>query len=278
MEITVGEPCATDAPAKHHQYDRHAPLGRAARGMARTKASDRQTLSFSLRKMGAVHDLRNLLQIVASALQLIDREADRGAVTNVHRLTQSALLSIDRAATLSRSILDNSSQGGVQPDPVDLTDTLAVMRDRISLTAGRSIAVGIRAEDGVRSVRCDRGQFEDALLNLVANARDAMPDGGRVTISLSQSVSEGSSRPRVVVRVTDTGQGMTDETRRQALVPFFTTKPKGKGTGLGLATVSDFATRAGGSVEIESVVGKGTSVILSLPVEDVDQQVAEEVW
>ncbi len=263
METIVADPCAVEAGATDCRHARHA--------CASPIEHSGDPLNFGLRKVGLVHDLRNLLQVVASALQLIDREADRGATANVHRLSQSALRSIDRAAALSRTILDAAPTHPGPADAVDLADTIAAMRDLISLTAGRSVVIEILAEGGALPVRCDRGEFEDVLLNLVANARDAMPDGGRVTISLSRSVS-GASAPRsragVVLRVDDTGHGMPDATRLQALMPFFTTKPKGKGTGLGLAMVSDFATRAGGSVEIESVVGDGTSVIVCLPVDE----------
>ena len=270
METILADPCAARVRGIHGLYGRRAPAATpesTASPMARVGDVSR----FDLRQVGLVHDLRNLLQVVSSALQLIDREADRGATANVHRLAQSALRSVDRAAVLSRAILDAAPKPAVSAEVVDLAAAIAAMRDLISLTAGRSVVVDIFAESGAPSVRCDRGEFEDVLLNLIANARDAMPEGGRVTISLSRSLSGASaptSHPGVVLRVDDTGHGMSDSTRLRALTPFFTTKPMGRGTGLGLAIVNDFATRAGGSVEIESAVGAGTSVIVCLPVDE----------
>ncbi len=223
--------------------------------------------SFGLREMGLVHDLRNLLQIVSSAVQLIEREADRNNPAAVHRLAQSALASVDRATALSREIA-----GTISPDRsrelVDVATILATMRDLISLTVGPSVLVDIRSSDGIPQVRCDGRQLENALLNLVANARDAMPGGGELRISLfldEDTVSLTTGGYEVALRIDDTGHGMTADLLRQVLTPFFTTKPADRGSGLGLSIVRDFAVSCGGSVAIESILGEGTSVLLRLP-------------
>jgi signal transduction histidine kinase len=272
METILAHVSSTTSPAGEQERGLHAPF-EGPEVSALPDLSDAGLAGFGVRKLGLVHDLRNLLQVVASALQLIDREADRGAVVDVHRLTRSALLSVDRAADLSRKILDTSTATSARPGLVDLNATLVAMRDPISLTAGRSVAIDVLSADSVSPVRCDRREFENVVLNLVANARDAMPTGGRLTISLFQNGGRENaavSRLNVVLQVDDTGQGMSDATIRQALTPFFTTKPRHAGSGLGLAMVNDFALRAGGLVQIESIVGKGTSVILRLPSDEAE--------
>lgn len=273
METLLAHACAADEPLVEGPYGLRAPQQTPGEPTSPDRASG-DLGSRAFRKLGLVHDLRNLLQVISSALQLIDREADRaGTAIDVHRLTQSALSSIDRAADLSRQILDTSSPTSAPADAVDLTAALVAMRDSISLVAGRSVAIEILTGDDVPQVRCDRREFENVLLNLVANARDAMPTGGQLTISLN-GFSGGATgavmgRSMAVLRVEDTGSGMSDATKHRALTPFFSTKPKDRGTGLGLAIVNDFALRAGGSVEIESILGMGTSIVVRLPSNDI---------
>lgn len=213
------------------------------------------------------HDMKNLLQIISSAIQLIDREVDRGNTAAIHRLAQSAQSSVDRAAALSREFLDVAAVDSEDPF-VNVGVVLFGMRDLIALTAGPSIKVEVLSGDGLPSVRCSRRKLENALLNLVANARDAMPEGGQLTIALfmdDTAVSLTTGAFEVVLKVNDTGHGMSAGTLKQVLTPFFTTKPASQGTGLGLSSVRDFVANCGGSVSIDSVVGEGTSVMLRLP-------------
>lgn len=223
---------------------------------------------FGLREIGLVHDLRNLLQITSSAVQLIDREADRSNPAAIRRLAQSALASVERATALSREIVGVPLAAEHSRDLVDVSSVLGSMRDLISLTVGPSIAVEILSSDGLPHVRCAGRQLENALLNLVANARDAMPGGGALTISLfldEDTINLATGAYEVALKIDDTGHGMTADLLRQVLTPFFTTKPADRGTGLGLSIVREFAVSCGGSVAIESILGEGTSVLLRLP-------------
>jgi hypothetical protein len=189
MEALLAHACAVDEPLGESRCRLHAPLRKPKEPTSPDWATG-DLASRGFRKLGLVHDLRSLLQVIASALQLIDREADRtGAAIDVHRLTQSALSSIDRAAAPNRQILDTSSPTSAPADSVDLTVVLAAMRDSISLVAGHSVAIDILTGDCIPQVRCDWREFEDVLLNLVVNARDAMPTGGRLTISLNKCSS-----------------------------------------------------------------------------------------
>jgi signal transduction histidine kinase len=222
--------------------------------------------SLGLGTAGLAHDLRNLLQIISSAVQLIDREVDRGNAAAVHRLAKSAQASVDRATALSREIITSTDADDEQL--VSVAIVLVTLRDLISLTVGPTIQVEILSSDGIPAVRCSRRKLENALLNLVANARDAMPDGGRLKISLfldETAVNLATGRFQVAVKVDDTGQGMSQATLRSVLTPFFTTKPADRGTGIGLSSVRDFVAGCGGSVTIESILGEGTSVLLHLP-------------
>ncbi|OEO30712.1 hypothetical protein VW23_019785 [Devosia insulae DS-56] len=230
--------------------------------------NDADVRSFGLREMGLVHDLRNLLQIISSAVQLIEREADRNNPAAVHRLAQSAQASVERATALSREIAGVSRSPDRSRELVDVATILGAMRDLISLTVGPSVRVDIYSSDGIPHVRCDGRHLENALLNLVANARDAMPGGGELRISLfldEDSVNLATGGYEVALKIDDTGHGMSRDLLRQVLTPFFTTKPADRGTGLGLSIVRDFADSCGGSVAIESILGEGTSVLLRLP-------------
>jgi CheY-like chemotaxis protein len=178
------------------------------------------------------------------------------------------------AARLTGQLLAFARRQSVAPEVLDAGQLVAETVEMIRRMLGRTITVRVMAEDAGCAVRVDRSQFENALLNLAVNARDAMPDGGRLSIEVYATVLEESyvrdhagavAGPQVVVAVTDTGTGMMPETARQAFEPFFTTKPRGKGTGLGLAQVYSFARQSGGHAELASVLGQGTRVTIYLP-------------
>jgi two-component system NtrC family sensor kinase len=212
---------------------------------------------------GIVHDFGNLLQVVSSAIRLIEKKLDRPALLDVAPFIDGALRSVDRANALSRQLLGDSRQENKLEEAVCLESVLAAMRPAICWAAGPDIRVELALDGEVPAVFCCAREFESAVLNLVINAKDAMPNGGVLRIAVGRGSFDGSST--VVVRVTDTGCGMSAETARRAFQPLFTTKPPGRGTGLGLAMVSNFARRAGGSVQIESAANCGTSVFLRLP-------------
>jgi signal transduction histidine kinase len=218
------------------------------------------------------HDMGNLLQVVASAVCLIERDLKTTNIDGIRKRCMSAREAVDRIVALRNQILDLARVQPTVLQRVDVTAVLPGLRGLIDLTLGRDICFEMRCEDDVPAITCDAQELENALFNLVLNARDAMPSGGRLTVALSRGAG-GWADPRVVVtqasrvviRVTDTGCGMSPAVLSRVFTPFYSTKGAGRGTGLGLPMVSEFALRAGGSVEIESKLGVGTAVTLSLP-------------
>jgi signal transduction histidine kinase len=180
---------------------------------------------------------------------------------------QGALESVDRAAALSKQILGFSRAENGLEKFVHLGAAIAAIENPIRWTAGPAIQVDL-ALDAAPAVFCNIHELENAVLNLVINARDAMPEGGRLCIASyvddrgKADLLAAEEGPTVVLRVTDTGCGMTPEILMRAFQPRFTTKTAERGNGLGLAMVQEFARRSGGSVTIESAVGEGTSVVL----------------
>ena len=215
---------------------------------------------------GVAHDLGNQLQIVASAVRLIERGLQRTGQDAFSPLTRSALESLDRAGALVLTMLGRSPKPA--DAPLALGPCLEAIQERILLVAGPSIVVEFVLGHDVPAVRCDLGELEDAIFNLVSNAARAMPLGGRLTLTVcrgDERPSETGLGPKAVLRVGDTGCGMSADVLTRAFKPYFTTQSGDRGTGLGLAMVRGFARRAGGSAEIESEVGIGTSVTLRLP-------------
>ena len=217
------------------------------------------------------HDLGNLLQVVSSVVRLIDRNLDEPTRAAMRPLTESALASVDKAAALSRDILNLTRPGADVADVTFPADILTAMQDMICLAAGPAIEVEFDCDDGVPAVACSGRALENAVLNLVINARAAMLSGGRLTLSVSVQSHTLESRggapvsdATVVISVRDTGVGMSEATAKQVFRPFFTTKPPGRG-GLGLTMVGDFVRRAGGSVLLSSLEGEGTTVALMMP-------------
>ena len=206
----------------------------------------------------SAHDLRNQLQIVGSAVRLIERNLHPADGDRLRAYIDGALISIDRASTLSQRILDCSSADGAS-EVMHLHAVVGDIRDVILLAAGPSVSVAFDRVEEVPPVACHRRDLENVILNLVVNAQDAMDGVGRLALSI------GRDGAVAVLRVTDTGCGMPPEVARRALTPFFTTKRDGGGTGLGLAMADAFARSAGGSIRIDSVPGMGTSVSLRLP-------------
>jgi signal transduction histidine kinase len=221
--------------------------------------------------VGVAHDLGNLLQIIASGLHLIDRNLRQSTGADLKPFCDGALAAIDRAAMLRLQILDCARAHDASPSSIDLGAAVAGIRGLIQLAAGPEVHVEVAAPKDIVRVQCDAQALEHVILNLVVNARDAMPQGGRLTIetALSEPWSDNgavlSGPVSATLRVIDTGCGMSPETLADASKTFFTTKHFGMGTGLGLALVCDFARRCGGWAEIDSIIGEGTRVTLRLP-------------
>ncbi|MBV1796509.1 ATP-binding protein [Siccirubricoccus sp. G192] len=223
---------------------------------------------------GIAHDFNNVLQAVSGGIGLIHRRAgDRAAV---ERLTGMVEEAARRGASVTRRLLAFSRREELRPAALDAGELLGGLREVLSATLGPRIRVEVEAEPGLPPVLADRGQLETVLVNLATNARDAMPDGGTLTLStrMHRAGGEGGpgclkgAGPYVHLAIADTGQGMSADTLARASEPFFTTKPQGQGTGLGLAMARSFAKGSGGALAIASEPGQGTTVSLWLPVTD----------
>jgi two-component system, NtrC family, sensor kinase len=212
---------------------------------------------------GIVHDFGNLMQVVSSAVRLIEQKLDPSALFDVSPFINGALRSLERANALSKQLLGVSREESAHEEAICLESVLAAMRLPICWSVGADVRVELALNEDVPAVFCCAREFESVVLNLVVNAKDAMPNGGVLRIAAYRSSFDDDTT--AVVRVTDTGCGMSAETAKRAFRPLFTTKPVGRGTGLGLAIVNDFAHRVGGSVQIESAENCGTSVTLRLP-------------
>ena len=222
---------------------------------------------------GLAHDFNNMLAVIVNNANLAKRLLDRGE-TNVVRFLDGALEGAERAATLTRRLLAFSRQQPLSPAQIDPNKLVASMAELLRRTLGKNIRLETVLAGGVWLIHVDPAQLESAILNLALNARDAMPNGGNLTIETSNAFldEEYSSRhigirtgQYVLIAITDTGVGMGSEVAARAFDPFFTTKPQGKGTGLGLSQVHGFTLQSSGHVKIYSEVGRGTTIKIYFP-------------
>jgi signal transduction histidine kinase len=223
---------------------------------------------------GVAHDFNNLLMIILGNLEIAERSLERSDLQKARRGIEVARSGARRAASLTQRLLAFSRQQPRAPQLVDVNVLITGLSDLIHQSAASNIAVELALMDDPWSTLADPNQLEIALLNLVINARDAMPKGGAVTIETAQVTRATEASPISIpvpgnefVRITvrDTGIGMSREVAARACEPFFTTKGAGKGTGLGLHQVVDFTRQAGGHVQIDSEPGIGTAVTMFLP-------------
>ena len=221
---------------------------------------------------GIAHDFNNLLTGIVGSLDLMRMRIARGRTDDLDRYIKNAMTSAQRAASLTHRLLAFARRQPLDPRPTDVNLLIAGMEDLLRRTIHEAIALAIDPAPDVWATLCDPHQLENAILNLAINARDAMPDGGTLTIATANSVAaEGGLIDReavhdyVLIRVTDTGSGMAPDVMARAFDPFFTTKPIGQGTGLGLSMIYGFARQSEGQATIESEVGRGTTVNLYLP-------------
>jgi signal transduction histidine kinase len=209
---------------------------------------------------GVAHDLGNHLQVATTAIHLLKLELTKADAAEVRACADGALEALQRANALSRRIVRLSRDDSGVGD-VDVEEALTAMRDALRWTAGPTMRVHLDIGGAASPIRCDIREFESAVLNLVANARDASPDGALIAIAVRGDPHSHS----VLVAVRDEGCGMAPESARRAFEPFFTTKAPCNGAGLGLALVADFARRTGGDASLDSAPGVGTTVVLRLP-------------
>ena len=218
---------------------------------------------------GVAHDFNNLLTAVLGNLELaIRRSTDDG----IRRYLEGATQAAQRGAKITSQLLAFSRTQRLQTEPIDLNSIVTRMGDLVFRTIGATVRIETVLENNLWQATADPSQIELVILNLAVNARDAMPNGGRLTISTANVPREEQNKPAelaagdyVAVCVNDTGTGMTDEVLRKAFEPFFTTKAVGSGTGLGLSQVYGIAKQIGGGVSIATKVGEGTKVTVYLP-------------
>lgn len=222
---------------------------------------------------GIAHDFNNMLAGIIVSLELLQKRAEQGRYSDIPRYVSSALSSANKAAALTNRLLAFSRQQTLEPRLIRPNRLVIDIEDMLCRTVGPGITIETALSADVGSIVSDPSQLENALLNLVINARDAMPEGGKVQIKTSSvwleeplaAQHELSPGAYMKLSVEDNGSGMPPEILERVFDPFFTTKPQGKGTGLGLSMVYGFAKQSGGNVTIDSMPGEGSTVSIYLP-------------
>jgi PAS domain S-box-containing protein len=222
---------------------------------------------------GLAHDFNNLLTGIIGSLEVMQSRLGQGRLGELDRYITAAQGASRRAATLTHRLLAFSRRQTLDPKPTNVNRLVAGMEELIRRTVGPAIEIEVVGAAGLWTTLIDPSQLESALLNLCINSRDAMPEGGRITIETANTwLDDRAGRERdlpagqyISLCVTDTGTGMTPEVIARAFDPFYTTKPLGQGTGLGLSMVYGFARQSGGQVRIYSEIGQGSTVCLYLP-------------
>ncbi len=221
---------------------------------------------------GIAHDFNNVLHIISGNVQLM--QSMSAGDERLQKRLKSMQSAVERGAKLSSQLLSFARRQPLQPVVVNLQRTLLDMDDLLQRALGGAVQIRFDTADGLWNTQVDRGQLENVVLNLVINARDAMPGGGTVTVALANATVDPEHARRMVdlpagdyvrLSVADTGTGMNAEVRAVAFEPFFTTKPVGQGTGLGLSMAYGFVKQSGGHIELDSEPGKGTTVVIYLP-------------
>ncbi|WP_371126019.1 PAS domain-containing protein [Bradyrhizobium sp.] len=269
----------TGVSDQHHTYTVARDVTAEKAAAERLKATEEALLQSQ--KMEAVgqltggiaHDFNNLLTGIVGSLDLLQTRLNQGRTDNVARYINAAMTSANRAAALTHRLLAFARRQPLIPKSVDANALVVSLEDLLRRTIGETIDLEIVAAGDLWGTLCDPNQLESALLNLAINARDAMPDGGRLVIATANAKLDGAAANTpalspgeyICITVTDTGVGMSAEVTARAFDPFFTTKPIGQGTGLGLSMIYGFARQSNGHVTIDSRVGQGTSVRLYLP-------------
>ena len=214
---------------------------------------------------GVAHDFNNLLMIISGSLHTLKRGADDDP--KLQRAISAIETATRRGAALTNQLLTFARRQSVNPQAIDFSERIGAIREVLDAGVGSAVRITFDIAREIWPIRTDVSEFETALLNLVINARDAMPDGGTVTISARNVVLDEAplAGEFVAIDITDTGLGIPADVVDKIFEPFFTTKPIGKGTGLGLSQVHGFAHQAGGTVKVASELGKGTVFSILLP-------------
>ena len=266
-EITAGRDSLRDANA--------ALVNEAAQ---RSKLAEQLRQSQKMELLGQLagglaHDLNNMLLVILNGVGLAKRALAREG-GNPQRYLDAATVGVERAAALTHRLLAFSRQQPLSPQPIDPNKMVSGMAELLVRTLGEAVRLETVLAGGLWRTQADANELESALLNLALNARDAMPVGGKLTIETSNAFLDEDYAARqigipsgqyVLIAVTDTGTGMTSDVMERAFDPFYTTKPAGQGTGLGLSQVYGFVRQSGGHVKIYSEPGQGTTVKIYLP-------------
>ncbi|HET9638130.1 MAG TPA: ATP-binding protein [Allosphingosinicella sp.] len=212
---------------------------------------------------GIAHDFNNLLTVIQGSADILRRPgiAEAKRIRFADAIVQTA----GRAAALTGQLLAFARRQPLQPEVIDLNAKIEGMTDLLDRTLGERVEIRTELAPGLCAIEVDPAQLESAILNIAVNARDAMPDGGALTLHTGEAKPLADGRPAIFVAVSDNGTGIDEDALGRVFEPFFTTKSVGKGTGLGLSQVYGFAAQTGGDVQVESVVGEGTTVTLILP-------------
>jgi PAS domain S-box-containing protein len=222
---------------------------------------------------GIAHDFNNLLQGIIGSLDRVQHRIAQGRIGEVDRFLIGAVESANRAAALTHRLLAFSRRQPIDPKPVNANLLIGGIEELLRRSIGENISLRMNLAPALWLARCDTNQLENALLNLVINARDAMPNGGEITIETANlELDERAALMRdltpaefVSIKVKDNGVGMPESVKSHAFDPFYTTKPIGQGTGLGLSMIYGFVRQSEGSVTIDSAPGRGTQIEICLP-------------
>jgi PAS domain S-box-containing protein len=216
---------------------------------------------------GVAHDFNNLLMIVSGNINTLKRGV--GDNIRLQRAVTAIEAAVKRGASLTSQLLTFARRQNVNPQSVDVAERMEAIREVLDTGVGSGVELAFEIASDVWPIAVDVSEFETALVNLIINARDAMPAGGTITIRALNSAATEDTGDHVAISVEDTGSGIAPDVLGKVFDPFFTTKPVGKGTGLGLSQVHGFAHQAGGTVKVESELGKGTTVTILLLREEV---------
>jgi PAS domain S-box-containing protein len=257
--------------------DANARLVEEARQRARAEEALRQAQKMeALGQLtaGISHDFNNLLTGILGSLELVRARLQAGRTADLDRFLCAAMMAGHRASALTRRLMTFARRQSLDAAPTDVNHLVAAMDEFIRRTVGETIAVTIELDDALWTAHCDAAQLENALLNLVINARDAMHDGGTLRIATSNAELDAAycatqanlkAGDYVCIAVRDTGIGMPPEVAARVMEPFFTTKPVGQGTGLGMSMLYGFVEQSGGHVRLVTAPGQGTTVSVFLP-------------
>ncbi|HLZ04293.1 MAG TPA: ATP-binding protein [Bradyrhizobium sp.] len=218
---------------------------------------------------GVAHDFNNILMIISGSLHFLKKSA--ASEPKAQRAISAIEKATKRGAALTSQLLTFARRQSVYPQPINVAERIEAVREVLDTGVGSAIRLAFDFEEGLWPITADVLELETALVNLVINARDAMPGGGTIVISARNIPADQPDTPDFVeISVEDSGQGIPPDVLGKIFDPFFTTKPVGKGTGLGLSQVHGFAYQAGGTVKVQSELGKGTTVTILLPRDQID--------